>query len=186
MTDFSQGRAARYKGTQKLLFIDVRRAYFYAPTRRSVYVNLPDEDSKPGCCARLNVSMYGTRDAANNWEEKYASHLVKCGFVQGKYSPCVFFHAAKGINVVLHGDNLFFLGNDTALDWCTTIMQEEYDVKIRGRLGPDKHDQTSITILDRCLEWRADGLYYEQPQEMLTFSLRRWVFKNAVRWSNQE
>ena len=40
-------------------------------------------------------------------------------------------------------------------------MQEEYDVKIRGRLGPDKHDQKSITILNRCLEWRADGLYYE-------------------------
>ena len=89
MTDFSQGRATRSNGTQKLLFIDVRRAYFYAPARRSVYVNLPDEDSKPGYCARLNVSMYGARDAASNWEEKYASHLIKCGFVQGKSSPCV-------------------------------------------------------------------------------------------------
>ena len=125
MTDFSQGRATRSNGTQKLLFIDVRRAYFYAPARRSVYVNLPDEDSKPGYCARLNVSMYGTRDAASNWEDKYASHLIKCGFVQGKSSPCVFFHAEKGISVVVHGDDFTFLGNDVALDWCTTVMQEE-------------------------------------------------------------
>ena len=40
-------------------------------------------------------------------------------------------------------------------------MQEEYDIKLRGRLGPEKHDDKSITILNRCLEWRHDGLYYE-------------------------
>ena len=96
VTDLSQGRATRSNGTQKLIFIDVRRAIFYAPARRSVYVNLPEEDSKPGYCARLNVSMYGTRHAASNWEEKYASRFIKCGSVQGKSSPCVFFHAATG------------------------------------------------------------------------------------------
>ena len=73
----------------------------------------------------------------------------------------VFFHADEGISVVVHGDDFTFLGDDAALDWCTMAMQEEYDVKVRGRLGPDKHDQKSITMLNRCLQWRADGLYYE-------------------------
>ena len=40
-------------------------------------------------------------------------------------------------------------------------MQEEYDIKLRGRLGPEKHDDKSMRILNRCLEWRSDGLYYE-------------------------
>ena len=40
-------------------------------------------------------------------------------------------------------------------------MQEEYDVKLRGRLGPEKHDQKLMTISNRCLEWRCDGIYYE-------------------------
>ena len=84
MSGFAHGRAKNYGTNQKLLFIYVRRAYFYAPARRPVYVTLPDEDASPGYCARLNVSMYGTRDAASNWEEKYASHLIRCGFRQGK------------------------------------------------------------------------------------------------------
>ena len=161
VTDFAQNRAIKSKGIQKLLFIDVKRAYFYAPARRPVYVTLPDEDAKSGHCARLNVSMYGTRDAASNWEDKYASHLIRCGFDQGKSSPCVFFHRTRKISLVVHGDDFTFLGDDSALDWCTTIMQEEYDIKLRGRLGPEKHDQKSMTILNRCLEWRSDGIYYE-------------------------
>ena len=56
---------------QALAFYDVRRAYFHAKARRVVYVDLPDEDWEPGMCGRLNKSMYGTRDAAQNWEEEY-------------------------------------------------------------------------------------------------------------------
>ena len=105
--------------------------------------------------------MYGTRDAASNWEDKYASHLISCGFTQGKSSPCIFVHKQRGIRVVVHGDDFTFLGSDSELDWVTTVMTEEYDIKLRGRLGPHKGDQKSITILNRCVEWRHDGIYYE-------------------------
>ena len=74
VTEFANNRAVKLRGVQKLLSIDVRRAYFYAPARRPVFVHLPEEGAKPGFCMRLNVSMYGTRDAASNWEDKYASH----------------------------------------------------------------------------------------------------------------
>ena len=52
----------------KLDFIDVKRAYFYAPAKRDVYVKLPPEDFEEGMCGKLVKSMYGTRDAALNWE----------------------------------------------------------------------------------------------------------------------
>ena len=77
MTKFARGRAQNIREHSKLLFIDVSRAYFYTPSRRSVYVKLPEEDNEPGMCGRLNVSMYGTQDAAANWEHKYATHLVE-------------------------------------------------------------------------------------------------------------
>ena len=102
VTGLANNRAHNFKGVQKLLFIDVRRAYFYAPARRDVFVALPDEDSKAGYCAKLNVSMYGTRDAASNWEDEYASHLISCGFTQGKSSPCIFVHKERGIRVFVH------------------------------------------------------------------------------------
>lgn len=50
----------------KLVFIDVRRAYFYAAASRNIYIQLPPEDAKPGYVGRLNKPMYGTRDAAAN------------------------------------------------------------------------------------------------------------------------
>ena len=132
MTQFARGHAPGMRGTQKLLFIDVRRAYFYAPARRPVYVTLPDEDAEEGMCGRLNRSMYGTRDAAVNWEDKYSSHLESMGFIKGKSSPCTFFHPHKGVRCVVHGDNFTFLGNEDELRWCTQMMKDEYEVKVRG------------------------------------------------------
>ena len=52
-----------------ILIVDVRRAYFYAPARRRIYVELPPQDRAPGdesMCGLLRVSLYGTRDAASN------------------------------------------------------------------------------------------------------------------------
>ena len=52
----------------KLAFVDVKRAYFYAKAKKDIFVKLPEEDSAPGMCGKLLKSMYGTRDAASNWE----------------------------------------------------------------------------------------------------------------------
>ena len=40
-------------------------------------------------------------------------------------------------------------------------MQDQYEVKVRGRLGPDRGDDKSMTILNTCLEWKDDGIHYE-------------------------
>ena len=48
---------------------DVSRAYFHAPAVREVFVELVSEDCEKGdegMCGKLNLSMYGTRDAASN------------------------------------------------------------------------------------------------------------------------
>ena len=50
----------------RLEFIDVRRAYFYAKARRLVYVRLPVEDREDGMRGRLVKAMYGTRNADQN------------------------------------------------------------------------------------------------------------------------
>ena len=41
-------------------------------------------------CGRLNFSLYGTRDAASNWEECYTDVMISLGFTPGKTSPFVF------------------------------------------------------------------------------------------------
>ena len=60
---------------EMLMVNDISRAFFHAPAKRKVYVQLPNEDGGDGTqklCDRLNISMYGTRDAAQNWSTEYS------------------------------------------------------------------------------------------------------------------
>ena len=61
--------------------------YFYARARWSVFVEVPDEDKAPGMCGELHMSMYGTRNAANNEEQEYSDFLMLLGFAIGPTPP---------------------------------------------------------------------------------------------------
>ena len=101
----------------KLDFIDVRRADFHAMVRRQVFVQLCPEDHTEGMCGELHKPMYGTRDAAQNWEFEYSEFMEGVGFKRGKSSPCVFHHPERGVRAVIHGDDFTILGNTSDLDW---------------------------------------------------------------------
>ena len=148
----------------KLDFIDVRRAYFHAAARRKVYVKLPPEDHVEGNCGRLKKAMYGTRDAAQNWEYAYVSIMEKVGFARGAASPCVFYMKDRNLRVVVHGDDFTVLGYEEDLDWFRRAISEEYEVKFRGRIGPGSEDDRAIRILNRIVEWGPEGVWYEADQ----------------------
>ena len=95
-------------GPKRTIIInDVRRAYFYAKTKRDVYIELPEEDSKrgSGMLGTLRLCLYGSRDVAKGWQDTLSAHLLNIGFVLGRGHPCVFYHAAKGIKTWVRGDD---------------------------------------------------------------------------------
>ena len=59
-----QGRATHF------MLSDAKRAYFRAPATRELCVELSDEDpgEAQGLVGKLNLSFYGTRDAAASWQ----------------------------------------------------------------------------------------------------------------------
>ena len=71
----------------------VKRAYFNALARCELYVELTREDPGyiEGQCmvGRLRLALYGTRDAAQLWQERLAQHVVEIGFVRGISLPPV-------------------------------------------------------------------------------------------------
>ena len=74
------------RGRRVVMTNDVGRAYFHAKVAREVYVEIPSEDKKPedgDVVGRLNLCLYGTRDAAHRWQETVASHLEEIGFMRG-------------------------------------------------------------------------------------------------------
>jgi hypothetical protein len=128
----------------KLEFIDVKRAYFHAPAKRDVYVRLPNEDAEKGKCGKLLKSMYGTRDAAQNWEEAYTSVMSKSGFQRGIASPCLFYHRQLNLRAVIHGDDLTLLGHEKELNKFREAIKASFEVKFRGRLGPSINDDRQV------------------------------------------
>ena len=99
--------------------IDISRAYFNAKTSEDdpIYVELPAEmGAPPGTCALLKRHMYGTRRAAEGWQDEYSTRLVEAGFVQGIASACVLHHVQRGLAVSVHGDDFTVTGSKDQLD----------------------------------------------------------------------
>ena len=64
---------------RQIMINDVRRAYFYAAATRDLYIELPAEDGLATAdqLGKLKLNLYGTRDAASNWQEQ--TRRLSCG-----------------------------------------------------------------------------------------------------------
>ena len=151
-------------GVNKLLFVDVRKAYFNAVPMREVYIKLPAEDQEDGMCGLLHRCLYGTRDAAACWEACYTKALASLGFAQGKASPCCFWNKDRQLKCVVHGDDFIVLGEEVQLRWFAQSFGKCFEIKVRGILGPDNRDEKEIRILNRIVRWTQDGIEYEADQ----------------------
>ena len=150
----------------RMMTIDVKRAYFYAKSRRPIYIEIPIEDFEAGDqhnVARLRLSLYGTRDAAQNWAREYTQFLQKNGFEIGKASPCNFAHASRDLALTVHGDDFTAVGPEEELRWFKSIMEKQYEVKTK-LLGPEEGMEREVRVLNRTISWEADGIRYEPDQ----------------------
>eukprot|EP00972_Heterocapsa_arctica_P031104 4579798-Heterocapsa_arctica.AAC.1 len=59
------------RGVTKIALIDVKRAHIRSPAMRDIFVELPAERAQERMCGHLKRSMYGTRDAAYNWDMEF-------------------------------------------------------------------------------------------------------------------
>ncbi len=149
----------------QISFVDIRRAYFNAKVDEEdeTYVQLPEEDGDHLThCALLRRHMYGTRAAADGWQEEYSSFLVETlGFVQGLSSPCVFRHPERQLMVSVHGDDFTTAGACNDLDWFEDNLQEHYECTVQPRVGPGKDDAKEGVVLNRIIRWTDEGIEYE-------------------------
>ena len=122
--------------------------------------------------------MYGTRDAANNWEGAYTDFMLESGFQMSRSTPCVFYHRAHNIRVVVHGDDFTVLGCTKSLDWFRGRIQARFEVKFKARLGPQEPTQ-SVRVLNRIVTWTSEGLVYEPDQRHAEIIVRDLGLRGA-------
>ena len=86
------------------------------------------------------------------------------GFIVGKASPCIFYHLERDIRGVVHGDDFTVLGHSIHLDEFREKIKERYEVKMRGRLGPEDKGDKALRILNRVVLWTDEGIVIEADQ----------------------
>ncbi len=114
---------------------DVARAFFEAKATKKVCIELPDEDKTAEDVRKDNVgllqmSLYGTRDAATNWQEEVAKDMLSWGFARGRYNPCLYYHKATGLKTLVHIDDFVSVGSRAATSQFHKKLEKRFEIKI--------------------------------------------------------
>ena len=162
--------AASKSGDEKkcIMLNDVSRAYFYAKVRRPVWVELPEEDKtqedrEKGHVGRLHLSMYGTREAAQNWQEEVSDHLMTIGFKKGKANPCMYFHEKRDIASLVHGDDYVSTGVEENLRWLEAELAKKFAIKTTVA-GHNAGLASEVKALNRIMRATPRGWEFEGDQ----------------------
>ena len=62
------------------------------------------------------------------------------------------------------GDDFTILGYEESLDSFKERITDKYEIKFRGRLGPNPKDDKEIRLLNRVIYWGKEGIKYEPDQ----------------------
>eukprot|EP00435_Cladocopium_sp_Y103_P000902 s6681_g1.t1 len=126
------GRMRELPRNQCLMFLDIKKAHFWADARRRILVELPEEagvDTRK-FVGLLRKSLYGTRDALANWEATILRVMNLLGFIQGRSNSCLYFHAEREIRVEVHGDDFTGLGSKEQLQWFAQELGKHWTERV--------------------------------------------------------
>ena len=164
-----------------IMSVDVKRAYFYAKSTRPIHIEIPIEDYEPGDednVGMLNLSLYGTRDAAQNWSKEYTQFLKSIGFAVGRASVCNFWHKSRKIYLSVHGDDFTMTGTENQLEWLRLKFCQKYEVKsklIGSRTGLEKEAR----ILNRTIRLTNQAVEYEPDRRHADLIIKELCLEGA-------
>ena len=154
---------------EKVVMInDVARAFFEAPVRRTVCVKLPleatgQEGGGEDMVGLLQMSLYGTRDAAANFQEEVRKVMLGAGFTQSAYSPSVYWHRGRGLKTLVHGDDFITTGARGQAAWFRKVLEGRFEIKTKV-VGPGPGEAKEERVLNRIIRVTAEGWEYEADQ----------------------
>ena len=125
-----------------------------------MYVQLPPEDIMPGeeqMVGRLSLCLYGTRDAAMQWQECVAEHLTKIGFERSAAFPSLYRHAERDLCTLIHGDDYVSSGEQHQVKWWKDELEMVFDIKIELVGYDDPEVKSEGKILNRLIAVDSRG-----------------------------
>ena len=83
------------------------------------------------------------------------------GLKQGAACPCLFINSERQLAVSVHGDDFTTAGPKCDIDWFERLLEDKYELKKGGRLGPGPDDTKELTVLNCVMRWVDGGVEYE-------------------------
>ncbi len=157
------------RGEKVMMVNDIARAFFEAPMKRDLCVELPDEvklelaEDGEDYVGLLRMSLYGTRDAAANFQTEVRSFMAKIGFVVGRYNVCTYYHKERGIRTLVHGDDFVSTGTREEVRWFNKMLEQRFEVKTKV-IGRGKGEDKEGKVLNRVIRVTEEGWEYEADQ----------------------
>ena len=113
------------------------------------------------------ASLYGTRDAAQNWEEELAWTLSGVGLTRRSACPCVWRGRIKREDAVatVHGDDIKIGGQRSAVESLIKMISKKYEIKKKALKG-DPDLEKSGRILNSVLNGIATASQLRQIRGM--------------------
>ena len=171
--------AANHKGNPPTTHTDAPRAHFHAKAQRPVLIRLPVEDrmgTDAGKVGLMKKSMYGTRDAASNWERDWQENIKKWGFQLGLSSKNLFHHKENQVSGLTHGDDFVLTGPTKRLTEFENEMKSVYPIKAEIiSFGSSK----SIKTLNRRLHWGEEGIVYQHDPRHIDVLVKELGLENG-------
>ena len=158
---------------------DVARAFFEAKATRKICVELPKEDLKSedgDLVALLEKSLYGTRDAALNFQKEVKHLMMSIGFRNGQYSVSTYFHPERDIKTMVHGDDFVSVGDVEDIKWLQNKLEERFELKTTV-VG--KEEESEGRILNRIIRCTKQGWEYEADQRHAEFVINALNLQEA-------
>ena len=161
------------------MHIDVSRAYVHAKAQRPVLIRLPVEDrmgTDAGKVGLMKKSMYGTRDAASNWECDWQKNVTTWGFQLGVSSKNLFHHKENRVSGLTHGDDFVLTGPTKMLKEFENGMTSVYPIKAKIiSLGSPK----CIKTLNKRLHWGKEGIVYQHDPRHIDVLVKDFGLENG-------
>ena len=115
-------------------------------------------------CAKLRMSMYGTKAAAQNWQKKVQEMMATLGFSIGKASPVLFCHPQRSLTCLVHGDDFVVSGEPVDLVWMRNELESKLEINTTI-LGDEPGMSKEVKILNRKLWHDGVGISCEADRK---------------------
>mgnify|MGYP000446280345 FL=1 len=169
----------RRNGKGELMVVDIKRAFLHGLCTRSIYIELPGEESKWGKIrGKLIRALYGTRDAPLAWLTVVKSDMKEMHFEECKVTNGVYTHRERDLRVVAHVNDFLLSGAIEDLHWFRDQMLKKYELKVQV-IGWDRDDEKELNFLGRVIRATPTGVEIEGDDKHVEMLEKEWEMTNC-------